>query len=148
MQQIIEYLENLNKPQNQYVDNSTSHALNQQQLESPQQQKQYKEEIIPSNANDSNNNNNSNKKQTLRMKQKQTLESYLNEIGIKIEEEDEELQQVIDTFVNQKVTPNVLKLATIEDLKELFEKLKIPGGFQTELLTAAKCSSPNKLEIE
>ena len=42
MQQIIEYLENLIKPQNQYVDNSMSQALNQQQSKSPQQQ-QHKE---------------------------------------------------------------------------------------------------------
>ena len=81
-----------------------------------------------------------NKKQTLRIKQKQNLEIYLKEIGIEIEEDDEDLQQVLDTFVSQKVTPNVLKLATIEDLKELFEKFKIPGGFQTQLLTAIKAS--------
>ena len=42
MQQIIEYLQNLNKTQNQYVDNSMSQVLNQQQSESSQQQP-YKE---------------------------------------------------------------------------------------------------------
>ena len=156
MQQIIEYLENFSKPQNQYVDNSMSQALNQQKSESIQKQ-QYNKEIIPSNldstSKDLNNNNNinnynnnnnntdinNNKKQTLRIKQKQNLEIYLKEIGIDIEE-DEELQQIIDIFVVQKVTPNVLKLATIEDLKESFEKLKIAIGFQTQLLTAIKAS--------
>ena len=147
-QQIIEYLENLNKPQNQYVDNSTSQVLNQQQLESPRKQKQYKEEIISSNSNDSNNNNNdNNKRQTLRMKQKQNLEIYLKEIGIEIEEEDEELHEVIDTFVSQKVTPNVLKLATIEDLKDFFEKFKTPWGFQTQLLRAIKASKVSDTNI-
>ena len=148
MQQIVEYLENLNKPQNQYVDNSASQVLNQQQLESPRKQKQYKEEIISSNSNDSNNNNNNdNKRQTLRMKQKQNLEIYLKEIGIEIEEEDEELHEVIDTFVSQKVTPNVLKLATIEDLKDFFEKFKTPWGFQTQLLRAIKASKVSDTNI-
>ena len=146
-QKIIEYLENLNKPQNQYVDNSASQVLNQQQLESPRKQKQYKEEIISSNPNDSNNNNNDNKKQTLRMKQKQNLEIYLKEIGIEIDEEDEELHEVIDTFVSQKVTPNVLKLATIEDLKDFFEKFKTPWGFQTQLLRAIKASKVSDTNI-
>ena len=35
MQQIIEYLENLNKTQNQYVDNSMSQFLYQQQSKLP-----------------------------------------------------------------------------------------------------------------
>ena len=148
MQQIIEYLEkNLNKLLYQYVDNSMSQVLNQQQPKSPQQQ-QY-EEIIPSNANDLNNNNNNNnnnandndnKKKTLRMKQKQNLENYLKEIGIEIEEEDEELQQVIDIFVTQRITPNVLKLANIEDLEKSFEKLQIPAALITQLLTVIKAT--------
>ena len=134
MQQIIEYLENLNKPQNQYIDNSMSQALNQQQFQSPQQQHK---EIISSNANDSNNNN---KKQTLRMKQKQALEIYLKEIGIEIEEEDEQLQQIIDTFMSQRITPTVLKTVNVEDLEKSFEKLKIAIGFQSQLLAAIKAS--------
>ena len=138
----------------------------QQQSKSPQSQ--YKE-IIPSNANDlnngnannnnnnnnnntrfnatnfnNNNNNANNKKQTLRLKQKQNLEIYLKEIGIEIEEEDEEVQQIIDIFVTQKFTPNVFKLATIEDLEKSFEKLKIAIGFQTQLLTAIKASKVKK----
>ena len=137
MQQIIEYLQNLSKPQNQYVDNSISQVLNQQKSDSTQQQQQYKE-IITSNPNDLNNNNN--KKQTLRMKQKQNLEIYLKEIGIEIEEDDEEWQQVIDTFVSQKITPNVLKSVNVEDLEKSFEKLKIAIGFQSQLLAAIKAS--------
>ena len=135
MQQIIECLENLNNTQNQYVGNSISVALNQ-----PQQQ-QYKE--ITSNSNDLNNN----KKQTLRMKQKQNLEIYLKEIGIEIEEEDEELQQIIDTFVSQRITPNVLKLATIEDLEKMFFELGIPKELMTQLLTTIKASKVCKIFI-
>ena len=97
------------------------------------------------NNNDINNNNNTNandiKKQTSRMKQKQNLESYLKEIGIEIEEEDEEeWQQVIDIFVTQKITPNLLKLTPIEDMKDTFKELKIAIGFQTQLLTKIKAS--------
>ena len=62
------------------------------------------------------------------------------EIGIEIEEEDEELQQVIDTFVSQRITPNILKLATIENLEKSFEKLKISGALITQLLTVIKAS--------
>ena len=141
MQQIIEYL---NKPQNQYVDNSMSQVLNQQKSESTQQQQQQYKEIIPSNANNLNNNN---KKQTLRMKQKQNLESYLKEIGIEIEEEDEELQQIIDIFVIQRITPNVLKTVNVEDLEKSFEKLKIAIGFQSQLLAAIKASKVG-VEVE
>jgi len=56
-----------------------------------------------SNDNNTNNtNNNNNKKQTLKMKQRQTIEEYLKEIGVEIEEEDEDLKQIIDIFVDQK----------------------------------------------
>ena len=80
-------------------------------------------------------------KQTLRIKQKQNLENYLKEIGIEIEEEDEEeWQQVIDIFVTQKITPNLLKLTPIEDMKDTFKELKIAIGFQTQLLIAIKAS--------
>jgi hypothetical protein len=111
-----------------------SQVLNQQQSESSQQQQSYKQ-IIP-NANDLNNN----KKQTLRIKQKQNLEIYLKEIGIEIEEEDEELQQIIDTFVSHRITPLVLKTVSVEDLEKSFKELKIAIGFQSQLLTAIKAS--------
>ena len=145
MQQIIEYLEKkLNNPQNHYVDNSMSQALNSQP-KSPQQN----EENIPSNLDSTSNNLNSNtnnnnanniKKKTLRMKQRQNLEIYLKEIGIELEEEDEELQQVIDIFVSQRITPNILKLATIEDLIKVFFELGVTKGLMTQLLTTIKAS--------
>ena len=69
------------------------------------------------------------------------MEIYLKEIGIEIEEDDEdEWQQVLDTFVSQKVTPMVLKSVSVEDLEKSFKELKIAIGFQSQLLTAIKAS--------
>ena len=136
MQQIIEYLDKKsNEAQKlEYLDNSISFNLNQ----FPQHQSSQSTPIAPlkSGSNDLNNN----KKQTLRIKQKQALESYLKEIGIEIEEEDEELQTIIDTFVNERFTPKVLKTVNLESLKESFDRIKIAIGFQTQLLAAIKAS--------
>ena len=68
----------------------------------------------------------------------------MKEIGIEIEEDEEDLQQIIDIFVSQRITPMVLKTVNVEDLKESFKELKIAIGFQSQLLAAIKASKVKK----